>query len=195
MPARKKDTKNQTLTVEYVLKNVIPVPFEQVDAEGCSNCAFFPEDCVPCDSTDKTGNHSMWWKTTPNCDDNFFNVLNATDVAKVEDIMLQALVKYVIYTKINTLISKNLTPYRCNDLYPECYSCHLGEHPDLCQMGCSCRNPNGKNFINVVWRKNKNFGSDNFLSVLGKYNPKDINNAVQMFLSNLISENKLCTIK
>ena len=181
------------LSPDFVLQNMIPVPF---DGELlCPICAFYDQkECVPCFYVNQ-GNDSMenmYWLKTPNFDNKFFDILWKHTPETIHITMEQAMQKYVVSGKINELVSQHLTPQRCSNLYPECYSCDLGEHPDLCKtLGCSCRNPNGKDFVNIVWKKTPIFGSNNFLAVLGKYDKKTISAAVQLMLTKLIMRKKL----
>ena len=131
--------KPHELTVDWVLKNICPVLDGKKIIMGCQVCAFHDILCdnaiecrTPIEYQTEYEENEIYWKKTPNCSPDLFDVLKKTDSETVGDITGQALEKYLAYTEIGKLILNNLAPYRCNALYPECYSCHLGEHPDLC---------------------------------------------------------------
>ena len=191
-----KATANPVLSPEYILQNIIPVPADEM---LCPICAFYDDeycDSVPCDYIDNGCPTQIYWEKTPNFDNKFFDILWKHAPKTINVTMEQAIQKYMIRSKISELVSKNLTPKKCNKLYPECYSCDLAEHPDLCKaLGCSCRNPNGPDFVNIVWKRRPFFDANNFFVRIGTYDKEAISSVVQMTLTKLIISKKLKDLK
>lgn len=183
------------LTPDFVLQNVIPV---SSDGEFlCPICAFYEQEyCAPCVYVGKNKEETeCFWEKTPNFDNKFFEMLYKYTPETMRITMEQAMVQYMEQTKIKELISQNLTPLKCNKFYPECYSCDLGEYKNLCNMlGCSCRNPQGKDFVNIVWKKKPYFASD-FPRALDAYDKKAVSATVQLMLTKLIMKNKLKSVE